>query len=325
VSAPTVEATEASTDTAVEATTETAAPAADEAAQTVTEAEYVPADLTAFQSAAQAAVDTADKTTGKFADPDAAFASVQEQYNSLPAAKDKAAARKWTNDRMRELMAVGESQNFPAASAFSQLRDSLKSEKVKVATPKAPKVTVDPVETHRERVLAVRLANALVSNDKPEGLPEDFADQVKANLAAAQADVNAYAAFVASTDENKVAPEGTPDWVVAGFKIAAGKAAGKTKAAKSSGGASRSYEGPTRNVGAHIQEIFSGLPVGTTLKVSEITNRASSEYTAESGGPSSGAVSSRLNGWAKSGQLAKLGFEVIESPKSVKKVAEPTA
>jgi len=235
-----------------------------------------PIDLTAFQGAVAQAIGTRDDSTGEV--PEASVAPVVSAYQALEGQKAKNAAKNFLAEAMKSAM---NEMDLPLARANMSLSESLTTAKA-ARTEKAP---ADPTEAFVQRSAALRLATALV--EKPEGVADDAEDKINAVLAEVGPQVEAYRAWLNSDAEDKGdAPEGTSPVVVAAFKVAAGKAAGKRT---TSGTA---YTGERRDIGKHIAEAFEGAESGAFLTVAEIRNHKSSEYGDNP--PSAGAISARL-------------------------------
>lgn len=287
----TVEAVEAETPAeAVEATTEATVEA------TEAPAEETPIDLTAFEAAVEAAIAERDESTGDVATAIAEPAIIE--YRKLDGAKAKAAARKAVEVKMLEAM---EESNINLARAYMQLGTALTSGPApKAKVEKVAKAPVDPTDAFVERVAGLAITQALVGENVPEGVSEDWAEKagIKANEVVESA--RALLAWTQSDAEDKgEQPEAEP-FVVAAVKLALGKAAkvGGARAKSAS-----TFTGERRNVANHIVEAFEGVEVGTFLSVAEIQKFSSKEYGDDK--PSAGAVSARL----KDGATAIPGIE----------------
>jgi hypothetical protein len=302
--------------TAVEETTEVPT-------KTVTEAPAVEAvaevevDLTAFKEAVEASRASTDGEGG-FTD-EAAMQPILAAYAALADAKAKSAARKWLETDMKEKMGTGKAGFVPARTNML-VRNALSAAKAPKAPkePKAPKAPVDPTEAFLDQYCAARVAVGVIAGQAPEGIAENWLEQARERIAGSQAAAQAYQAYLVDESEGKVVPEGTPAFVVAGFKIADGKAAGKPKKSGTRAATSGGYSGPSRDVLAHIRSAFEGKSVGDVLSVGEIRNATSAEYGDDR--PSQGAISARINGAKFAAQAPE--FEVVNAPKlGLKKIA----
>lgn len=282
------------------------APAADtgttQPAETPAPAEV---DLTAFQAAVGAALDAAG---GDGTLEDGTAQAVVTEYTSLPSTKAKNEARRFVNSQMKEKMLANDMKSARAAMYLEKQLDTAKPTKA----PKAAPVPVDPTQDFVDRVASVRLAYNLIANEVPSGVSDDWNKLVEAKLAATAGQVTDYAAYLAnlaSTPEGTEAPTAPEvDAIVSGaFKLARTSTKGGRKAKGGTGVRNQTYTGPRRQTQVHIEAAFANQPVGTFLKVSEISAATSAEYGDDH--PSDGAISSRLSSWLKSGKRPLAGIE----------------
>lgn len=276
--------TEENTDTVAEATTEapaTEAPVTDEKAEVVF-------DLTAFQAAADSAVENADDATGEvaplFLDP------VLKEYRLLEGIKAKNAAKKLLTDAMKDQMnQITEPGAIQKARSYLQLSEGMSAGSAAPKGPKAPKAPVDPAVAFIAAEATLRLA--LVLHPVPEGVEQLDADEKAQELVDGSLEqAQAYLAWVQSDAEDKgEAPEASAV-VLNAVKLALGKSA-KAGSVKSGGGSSP-YTGTRRDIAKHIQQAFEGAEAGEFKTVSEIRNTKSDEYGDDA--PSAGAISIRL-------------------------------
>jgi hypothetical protein len=288
--------------------TTTEATVAETTEATTTEATEAPAtekvevvvDLTAFQSAVEAAASEADKETGTV--PDASISAVQTAYRELPSTKGKNAAKAHLNELMRAAM---QDSNIAGARAYMSLSDALTAPAPKAA--REPKAPVDPTEGFVAKVAGVQLAYTLVTAEVPEGVAADWSDKVNAALAEAMPQIDAYKAWDANESEDKGdAPE--LGYVArTALKVAAGKVPGAKSAAPA-------FTGERRDVGAHITAAFADLESGTFLTVAEIRGHKSAEYGDSA--PSAGAISARL--FPTSGKTTVEGITPGQNEKGVR-------
>lgn len=243
----------------------------------VTEPQTAPepeVDLTDFISAAQAAVSEADGSTGSV--PEAEVAKVNDAYRALDGLKAKNKARSWIEEQMIE--AINDAKNIQLARSFVELKNGLSAG----SSSRAERTPADPTAAFVQRVAAVQLAAQLVSQKVPEGVSEDWSQQVAALMDEVAPQVEEYRKYVESDDEDAEQPDVSPV-VRQAFKFAAGKASGTRVV---------SYSGPRRDTEKHIVQVFENLEPGTFLTVNEIAKAKSTEYGDDN--PSSGAVSQRL-------------------------------
>lgn len=293
------------TDTAVaEATEQTAV------AETATEAPAEKAAepsldevLATFKASVETALKEKDTATGHL--PDAQVETVKAEYQKLDSVKAKNAAKKHLSEEL--LRTAIAKTDIQTAAAVMQLVDNacVSAGAAKSTAEKAP---ADPAEAYIQRLVQLNLAYNLAVNDVPEGVDAEAArakaqDEV-GNLAD-QAD-KLYT-WTKSTDEDKgEAPEVNPV-VAKAVRLASGKVPG----GKSGGNGGGTSGGPRGNIARHIRLVLKDQPVGTAMKVAEISNAKTEEYPDGSASP--GAVSSRL----KSGRA----IEAIETTKLDGKLA----
>lgn len=244
-----------------------------ETTESSTETEAAPVDLGPFQEAAQAAVESADESTGDL--PADAIDSLNKVYREIDGVKGKNQARSWLEDKMKEAI-VG--RDIVKAKAFVMLKDGLSAGSGGGAT-KAP---ADPTANFVQKVVALRLALSEVEANVPEGVKETWSEDADKLGVELGDDMTRYRDFEASSDADAEAPEVSPV-VRQAFKLAKGKG---------SGGGSRVTGGPRRDIEKHLQQVFENEEVGAFLTVNEIAKRASTEYGDDR--PSAGAVSARL-------------------------------
>ncbi len=232
------------------------------------------ADLTPFKAAVEAALAEADVSTGDL--PKTATDSVNKVYREIDGVKGKNAARNYLDDQMKAAV-VG--KDIIKAKSFINLKDDL-SAGSGGGSPKAP---ADPTEAFVQKVAALSIASVLVTSTVPEGVGEDWAEKADALVNELGEQVDAYAAFRASSDEDAEEPEVSPV-VRSAFKLASGKASG--------GSSTRVLGGPRRDVVKHMEQVFADKEAGSFLTINEIAKSASTEYGDDR--PSAGAVSARL-------------------------------
>lgn len=241
---------------------------------TTDEKDDTPVDLTAFDSAVEAAVAEADKSTGEV--PEASIAKANEAYRALDGIKAKNAARAALDKRMMD--AIFES-DAPLARSFAQIKENLSAGSSSAS--KAPK---DPTESFVGKLAGLQAAYTLLFNDVPEGVKDGWESQVEEKASTLAEAASKYQSDLSNaTDEAPFDDSDVPSEVKRVVKLATGKSSGGT-----------GYTGgPRRNVGKHIEQVFADLPVGSVLTVTEINKARSEEYGPNSA-PTTGAISQRL-------------------------------
>jgi len=264
---------------AVEATTEDTA--SEEAAKAEAEAK-AEASVEAFQEAARAAVAEADPTTGTIAE--AHLEPVKLAYRAVEGGiKYKNQAKNFVSDEMKAVLEAGDLEKMFNAVAWNNISSAI------AVAPKAqaaPKVTVSPNKLHADKVQALSLAYDLVTADLPEGVTEDFMDEVDENDNLTVAEE--YLAWVRDESEDKGDEPEVSNVIRQAVKLALGK--GPRKGTKAGGGST--YAGPKRSVAAHVRHAFDTVESGTFLTMTEIRNIKSPEYGDDL--PSGGAINQLL-------------------------------
>ena len=240
-------------------------------------------DLTAFDAAVKAALETVDPATGHTADE--AAEAVRKAYRDLDGVKAKNAAKKSLNEMLRDIVSGGD---IVKAQGVMHLVDVVANAG---SAPKAQaeRKPADPREAYIERLALHHLAYNLVSADLPDGVNEEEAKgaaQDKVNDLTDQAD-KLFAWTQADEDTRGDEPEVSPL-----VKKAVRLALGKVSAGRTSGGTSTPHDGPRGNTARHIQLVFKDHPVGTFMKVAEIAKLNSEEYPDRK--VSAGAINARL-------------------------------
>lgn len=238
------------------------------------EAEAKPeVDLTSFQEAAAKAVSERDESTGDV--PQASIDEVNKVYREIDGVKGKNQARAWIDDQMKAAIMGKE---IMEARAYVTLKDGLSA-----GSSSGPKAPADPTTAFVHKVAALVIADTLVRGNVPEGVDEGWEAKVDELVTSLSEQVDAYAAWDASEDEDAEQPDTSPV-VRQAFKLAAGRGGG--------GGGSRVSGGPRNNIENHLKEVFADKEVGAFLTINEIAKAKSTEYGDLS--PSAGAVSARL-------------------------------
>jgi len=277
---PSTENTENVTETPEEGTvtTQTEAPAeGTETKQTETKAAEAPQDLTPFKEASEQAVAQADTASG--AVPDEALKGPQSAYADLKGAKPKGEAKKWLSDQMADSL---NSLNAVRARAFMEVQKSLTA----VTKEKAPATPADPTEAYVEQVLSLRLALDSVASSTPEGVKDGWDEQAQITDEL-RSQFSDYKTWDEKSGDDKGEAPKVPASVVRAYKLAHGRAAGRTK---TSTGNRAAFTGERGDIGEHIREVL--REAGKFLTVAEMANAKSSQYSDRK--PSQGAISARL-------------------------------
>jgi hypothetical protein len=236
-------------------------------------------DLTAFEAAVTIALENSSED-GDIIEGDQT--AVTEAYRAL-SAKGKAQARTMVNVSMKTSMKEG---RFQEARGFMNLHDALTT--AAPASKRVPKVPVNPTDDFVDQLSAVRLAFNFGTGNLPEGLDADWTNRVQTKIESLDADAKSYLAWLKGGSQGD-APE-VDEIVVRAAKLGTIRVGKRVSAGN--GAPVRTYTGPARSVGKHIAEAFADKPVGTFMKVAEITGFKSTEYGDDA--PSPGAVSSSL-------------------------------
>lgn len=255
------EPTEAPTEEPNEAPTENKAPEAE-------------VDLSSFDAAVAEAVGDRDESTGEL--PAASIAKVNEVYRNLDGVKAKNRARTSIEDKMK---AAINDRDIVLARSFVVLKDNLSA--AGGTTAKAP---ADPTQAFVQKVATLQLALNLAGDNVPEGVAENYAEQVDNLVNELTPQVSEYQSFLDSDDEDAEEPDVSPV-IRSAFKLARGRVSG-------GGGGSRVSGGPRRDIEKHLIQVFDNLNEGDFLTVNEIAKASSTEYADDR--PSAGAVSARL-------------------------------
>jgi hypothetical protein len=251
-----------------------------------------PVDLTDFEAAVEAAIEGHDNDTGTV--PEALIAPVTAEYRKLSGAKAKGAAKRRVDDLMKAGMA---DMNIGLARAYMVLSDNLTAGPA-AKKEREEKPPADPTQAHLQRVGGLQLAHDLVVQNVPEGVAENWEDQLVTLLDAAQNQAAEYTAWLdredpAEGEEDTPEPE-VPSWVKAAVKLSRGKSAKvtgvKTRTATVGGGIG---DGIRRDIGEHIRQAFENVESGTFLTISQIRAFKGTEYPHDNP-PSAGAISARL-------------------------------
>ena len=280
-------------------------------------------NLDAFKAAAEAGLEEMDTDTGTL--PLAATDRVGTEYRKLDGQKAKNLAKAWVEDSIREAIA-GDNPSMQRARAYVEIRDALAASTASKST--APKEPVDPAVGYANRLASLALAQRIVSNEVPDGVDADKAQEQASELVTSLTDqVEQYRNWKNSDAEDKGDEPQVSPVVKAAFKLATGKATGSSRAS-SGGGGGNSYDGPKGDVAKHIAEYMSDKPVGHFAKISEIAKFKSEEYGDRF--PSQGAITASLfnsDGSPKSAEKLRVkGVEPVEktddNPKGARKLED---
>lgn len=238
------------------------------------------AEVTAFETAAKAAV--ADKDPGTGTLTEGQLEPVKVAYRAISGGiKYKNQAKKFVADSMVGSLAAGV-EHILDAVAWNSIKDAI------AVAPKGEdrKPGVTPTKAYADKVQSLRIALDLVEGDQPEGVEDDWSDEISDEDNATVAE--AYLAWVNGDAETRGDEPEVSAVVKAAVKLATGK--GPKKAGRPAGAP---FGGVRRDVAAHITNAFANLNSGDFLTISEIRNIESPEYGPDDA-PSAGAISARL-------------------------------
>lgn len=244
---------------------------------TTTEVEF---DLTEFNTAVQAALESSDPTSG-IVSPEG-VEQVNVVYRSIDGLKNKNAARNALESEMKaalegkgEYEAMSQMDRFLRARGYVSIREGLAAASKSGGSSKAP---ADPTDAFVQQAVSLRLAYSEVVSNVPEGVAEDWSTRADELAASLSGDMDKL-----RNAEGDEKPEVHPVARQA-FKLSRGKGF--------RGGARRTYEGARRDVLTHVKQVFENLQPGSTLTVTEVAKAESAEYGSDR--PSPGAVSARF-------------------------------
>jgi soluble cytochrome b562 len=295
--ATTTEASETQATEQVQPTTEITEPAKPEGP---TEAEQAAA-FENFKAKVATAVEQVDKSTGTM--PDGPVAEVKAAYAALPLTKNKTAARNYLDGEMKSALMKPPFDPF-TAKAYLDLNEAVKSTGGRSETVAKP--PVDPTEAFVAQVAAHWISTSLLVAG-PE-VAADYVQKAQALVQSLQGEAESYKAWLiehgtwaakpeAERGDEPKAPE-VNEVVLHAAKIAQGRT-GRTRTASTGavgGKATKegvTYSGPRRDVKAHIKSAFEGKPVGTFLKIGDISKHTSEAYGNDH--PSGGAINAALD------------------------------
>lgn len=289
-------------------TTEPTATEATASTTTETKADDKPVDLTAFNSAVQAAYATADTATGEITDEE--LEKVTAAYRALEGIKAKNAAKAAVNEQMKEAMNSG---SLAGARAYLNI-----SEKALVAAAGGSKSSTpaDPTENFVQRIATLTLGYQLAVANVPEGVGDNWQEQVDKMLSDLGTTGTDYFAWTQADPESRGDEPDVTSVVRNAAKLAQGKTA---KAGVSRGGGT--FTGERRDIGEHIKSAFEGVDEGTFLTIAQIRSHKSEEYGDTP--PSAGAISARL--FPKSGESSMAKFGINPDTQDGKKGAVKVA
>lgn len=240
------------------------------------------ADLTAFQTAVDQAIENRDMATGDI--PEADSEAVVKAYRDLDGLKAKNAAKKVLTEGVKDGM---NQLKIDLARGYAKLGEAVQS--AGSARTAAEKPPADPTEAFVQHVAALNLAYGLVTSNVPEGVGDDWEARSDKLTEESREGAAAYLAwFTADSESRGDEPEASPV-VKAAVKLSQGKSA---RVARSAAGGGSTYSGPRRDIGKHIAEAFADKESGTFMTIAEIKSFKSTEYGDDT--PSPGAISARL-------------------------------
>jgi hypothetical protein len=286
---PTPEAQEGTVTSTTEETPVATEETAPEAA-TETAAAETPIDLSGFQSAATAAVETRDSSTGDLAE--AEFDKVNQAYRALDGAKAKNKAKAWLTDQLTSAMNELDAQK---SRAWMLVQEHLSAAGPKASGGTKERTPVDPTEAYVEQVTTLNLARALVQ--APEGVGEDAEERANALYSESYGQAEQFRAWFVNEAEDKGDEPEVPAFVKNAVKLSLGRSAKAGGVKKSTG--SSPFTGERRSIEKHIAEVFADAPSGTFKSIAEIRKATTAEYGDDH--PSAGAISARL--FPKSGKV----------------------
>ena len=242
------------------------------------DAEHQPT-VDAFNQAVADALAASDPSTGTV--PEANLDAVAQAYRGVTGGiKYKNLARRQVDADMKA--AIG-AKDYMKAVALNEVSDKIINTRAE-ARPAGPKV--DPKVAYGQRVAALSVAAELLEARVPEEAEGFEVPATERAFAEAQEFLEWQ-----EGDQSEDAPELSPV-AAAAVKLVSGKGLGKRGAGGTNVSTRAPYTGVRRNVAAHIESAFDGVPSGTFLTVSEIAKHDSDEYGDDH--PSSGAVNARL-------------------------------
>lgn len=261
-----------SQDETVETPEPTEAPA-QENTESTTESTEDTIDLTAFEAAVKTAIDNRDQSNGDLRSEDQE--AVVAEYRKLDGQKPRNAAKRHLEDGMRTAIRA---KDVVLANGYVELKDALSA-----AAPRKDRPAANPTDSYVQTAFALRLAANLQAASQPEGVAENWQEQLDEFTKAHAEEVEAYRQYVEGGEE------GDEPEVHAAVREAFKRA---SKRVGKGGGKRANAGGPRRNVKNHIREVFAGVEVGTTLTVNQISKADSKEYGEDH--PSAGAVTQAL-------------------------------
>jgi hypothetical protein len=283
------------------ATTETTEAAAPES--TGPTEEELAANMSAYETALQAAVDAKDAQAEI---PEAEMATLVTAFGNL-SRKQRNQAEADLQEKIRDVL-MGETMDVFAAKALATIQKALKGTKAKPAAATVAKVTVDPTREHIDACIAFYFAYQLrpIADGVKDGWQSTFSDelgelqeQIPAVIAYRDAHAAWEAADEATRGDEPTWPEGVATVLADALRLALGKGARKTAGRKAAGTAAPrvAFTGVRRDIAKHIHEYFAANPSTTGAKISAIAKFKSSEYP--EGNASSGAISARFGAGKK--------------------------
>ena len=269
-----------------------------------------PVDLTAFEAALDAilaphrAAEAAGEATSGKPDEELVPALI-EAYTAL----DGAGAKRKARNLVAEIgeTAMREDHFFTAKCAMILGNEKLVAAKAAKAA-KEPKAPVDPTGDFINHLLTLNLAYQYAVANPPAGIAVEWPNTYTEQLEKLQVEVP-------DISEDNQPAEGSI--LARAVKVGTQKASKKTTRA-SSGPRVGVYSGPPRSIATHIKETFAAQPVGTFLKIGEISKFESQEYGSDN--PSPGAISGQVKK-ADFSQLYPGLVAILDGVKGVRKDA----
>lgn len=290
------------------------AKAAREAAKAEAEAkaadEKAQADLAAFKVAADAALASEDRDLSTGTVPVVVISALRTLYLALPGAKYKSPAKDYLQGKMQECMLAGtdDPSKYVDARTYLQLFNELKDAKA-TKTAGAVVAKVDPLVAFVEQVAALMLAPNLVP--VPEGVGDNWTDEVEKLVASLDEDVVKYrtyqAALAEHTSKGDKAEGDAPAEPevsavvkqaarVAVGRVTAPRKPGSNAASKASTGTPRpASAGKSGNVGTHLKEAMASFEIGAFASIADLCKVVTSQYGGDKPAPSAGAIAAKLD------------------------------
>lgn len=229
------------------------------------------------------------------------FEAALNAYQALPGASPKGKAKDFMGGQMTsEILKIqaNPSDLSPQATviAWNIFQTAVLERASKKAGAAGP--ALSPVDGFLAKLATIRVANKLIADDQPEGLPTDWQEQLNKMVQVGINEAELLEKWQETPEDERQGEEPKLSaYTSQAVKLSSGK--GPRKPGRPVGAVS-TYTGVRRDIGKHIEHAFSDKPSGTWLSINEIRSIQSPEYGEAS--PSGGAISARL--FPKSGKSA---------------------